>query len=439
MKPYSSYKPSGIPWLAPIPTHWETKQAKRLLRKMDRPPRENDKVVTCFRDGTVTLRENRRIEGFTESLQEIGYQGIREGDLVVHNMDAFAGAVGVSDSDGKGTPVYSVCTMTPDANAHYYAATLREMARSQWITALATGIRERSTDFRYATLAQQTLPVPPLDEQVTIVRYLDHADELISRYSSAKERLIALLEEQRQAVIDQAVMRGLDPNVRLKTSGIQWLGDVPQHWKVRKLKQVCSQQGQYGANIPASEYTTSGIRFLRTTDISADGDVVGEGVYIPLNLSPEHILNTGDILLTRSGATVGQSFLYDKERHGKCSFAGYLIRFSPSPEILPKFVYLFTTTARFQNPVQQSAIVSTIENVNAEKYANIHMPIPPFHEQMDIVQHLDELTRQIDTTIAGTGRQIELMGEYRTRLIADAVTGQIDVRNATVELPGEHL
>ena len=285
----------------------------------------------------------------------------------------------------------------------------------------------------------ETVGVPDLSEQNAIVRYLDHADDLINRYIGAKERLIALLKEQRQAVIDQAVMRGLDPNVRLKTSGIQWLGDVPQHWKVRKLKQVCSQQGQYGANIPASEYTTSGIRFLRTTDISADGDVVGEGVYIPLNLSPEHILNTGDILLTRSGATVGQSFLYDKERHGKCSFAGYLIRFSPSPEILPKFVYLFTTTARFQNPVQQSAIVSTIENVNAEKYANIHMPIPPFDEQMDIVQHLDELTRQIDTTIAGTGRQIELMGEYRTRLIADAVTGQIDVRNATVELPGEHL
>ena len=249
MKPYSSYKPSGIPWLAPIPAHWETKRAKRLFHKMERPPQHNDKVVTCFRDGAVTLRENRRTEGFTESLQEIGYQGIREGDLVVHNMDAFAGAIGVSDSDGKGTPVYSVCTMTPDANAHYYAATIREMARSQWVTALATGIRERSTDFRYATLAQQILPVPPPDEQAAIVRFLDHNDELINRYISAKERLIALLEEQRQAVIHQAVTRGLDSDVQTKPGEIPWLENIPKHWNVRRLGQLATKFGS-GGNSP---------------------------------------------------------------------------------------------------------------------------------------------------------------------------------------------
>ena len=434
MKPYSSYKPSGIPWLAPIPTHWETKRAKRLLRKMERPQRESDKVVTCFRDGTVTLRENRRIEGFTESLQEIGYQGIREGDLVVHNMDAFAGAVGVSDSDGKGTPVYSVCAMTPDANAHYYAATLREMARSQWITALATGIRERSTDFRYATLAQQTLPFPPPDEQATIVRYLDHTDELVSDYISAKERLIALLEDQRQAVIHQAVTQGLDPNVQLKPSGVAWLGNVPSHWEVRRLKQLCSQSALYGANIPATQYKEDGVRFLRTTDITDEGHLKQGGVFLPKELVRDYLLNDKDILISRSG-TVGRSFLYQSTLHGPCAYAGYLVRFVPNELVLSEYIFQFTKTQAFHEFLRVMAISSTIENVNADKYANAQIPLPTLPEQQAITGYVEQTTDSIDYAIARTRRQIDLINEYRTRLITDVVTGQLDVRDAAVELP----
>src|ERR1700685_3166374 len=102
-------KDSGVSWLGPVPSHWIIERAKWLFERMDRPTRDSDEVITCFRDGVVTLRKNRRMRGFTESIKEIGYQGIRRGDLVIHAMDAFAGAVGVSDSDGKGTPVYSVC------------------------------------------------------------------------------------------------------------------------------------------------------------------------------------------------------------------------------------------------------------------------------------------------------------------------------------------
>ena len=229
INPYPSYKDSGMKWLEHIPAHWIVDRGKRLLKKMDRSVRDTDDVVTCFRDGVVTLRKNRRTEGFTESLQEIGYQGIRVGDLVIHAMDAFAGAVGVSDSDGKGTPAYSVCRPEYRANAYYYAFAIREMARSRWIAALAKGVRERSTDFRYAALAAEPLPVPPLNEQTAIVRYLDHADSRIQSYIGAKERLIELLTEQKQAVINQAVTRGLDPNVPLKPSGVEWLGEVPAH------------------------------------------------------------------------------------------------------------------------------------------------------------------------------------------------------------------
>ena len=161
LTPYPTYKDSGLPWVGRVPAHWRIERAKALFRKMERPARESDEVVTCFRDGLVTLRRNRRVRGFTESLKEIGYQGIRRGDLVIHAMDASAGAVGVADSDGKGTPVYSVCQPLALANAHYFAYLVREMARSQWIAALAKGIRERSTDFRFEAFASGRVPLAP--------------------------------------------------------------------------------------------------------------------------------------------------------------------------------------------------------------------------------------------------------------------------------------
>lgn len=130
-----------MPWLGHVPEHWEIKRAKCLFRKMDRQVRNSDEAVTCFRDGTVTLRKNRRIRGFTEALKEIDYQGIRRADLVIHAMDAFAGAIGVADSDGKGSLVYSVCEPAPGVEARYYAYAVREMSRSQWIQAL-----ERETE-----------------------------------------------------------------------------------------------------------------------------------------------------------------------------------------------------------------------------------------------------------------------------------------------------
>jgi type I restriction enzyme S subunit len=163
LKPYAEYKESGLSWLGQVPGHWSRERAKWLFTRMERPVGDDDGVVTCFRDGMVTLRKNRRLRGFTEAIYEFGYQGIRKGDLVIHAMDAFAGAVGVADSNGKATPVYAVCQPKPGIDAHYYAFIVREMARSQWILALSRGIRERSTDFRYDTFGGQLVPLPPPD------------------------------------------------------------------------------------------------------------------------------------------------------------------------------------------------------------------------------------------------------------------------------------
>lgn len=136
MKQYKTYKTTNIPWLDKIPKHWVELRGKYLYQKVVREPKENDEVITCFRDGQVTLRKNRRLTGFTESIKEIGYQHIKQGDLVIHVMDAFAGAIGVSDSNGKGSPVYNVCISKMCTNNYFYAYLLREMARNGYISSL---------------------------------------------------------------------------------------------------------------------------------------------------------------------------------------------------------------------------------------------------------------------------------------------------------------
>lgn len=201
---------SGVKWLGDIPAHWALLRGKNLYVKMQRPVSETDEVVTCFRDGTVTLRKNRRTTGFTESLKEIGYQGIRKGDLVIHVMDAFAGSIGVSDSDGKGTPVYSVCQSIRDCNNHYYALLLREMARTGYIQSLYRGIRERSSDFRFEVFAAQFYPVPPREEQDQIVCFLDSRMSDFNRLISLRKQQIVELEDLKTRLISDVVTGKID-------------------------------------------------------------------------------------------------------------------------------------------------------------------------------------------------------------------------------------
>ena len=207
---YERYKPTNQKWLEEIPAHWEIHRGKYLYEKAQRPVNDSDDIVTCFRDGVVTLRKNRRLTGFTESLKEIGYQGVRKGDLVIHVMDAFAGSIGVSDSDGKCTPVYNVCVAKCNINNHYYSYLLKEMARSGYIQSLYRGIRERSSEFRFDVFARQYFPLPPRDEQDAIVCYLDDKCSKIDRAINLKRKQIKLWQEYKARLISDVVTGQLD-------------------------------------------------------------------------------------------------------------------------------------------------------------------------------------------------------------------------------------
>lgn len=206
LNPNVKMKPTNIPWLPEIPEHWEETRAKNLFKKEQRPIQEGDEIVTCFRDGEVTLRKNRRTTGFTEATDYSHYQHICKGDLVIHQMDAFAGSSGVSDSDGMGTPVLSVCTPKMDNVLNdYYAHILRLMGKNGFILSLYRGIRERSSDFRFDTFSKQWLPIPPLSEQRAIVSHVEAKVSKIDTLTAKIQQEIESIREYKQRLISDVV------------------------------------------------------------------------------------------------------------------------------------------------------------------------------------------------------------------------------------------
>ena len=203
LNPDAEMKDSGVQWIGDTPAHWGVIRGKYILRYMQKPVRENDGVITCFRDGEVTLRSNRREDGFTMSDKEIGYQGIDVGDLVVHGMDGFAGAIGISDSRGKASPVLNV--LDTDQCKRYIMYYLRSMAYSDVFLALATGIRVRSCDLRWNKLAELSYPVPPLDEQNAIVKHIDSVLSKADAVIADKKAQLATLDEYIKSLIFEYV------------------------------------------------------------------------------------------------------------------------------------------------------------------------------------------------------------------------------------------
>jgi type I restriction enzyme S subunit len=211
-----------------------------------------------------------------------------------------------------------------------------------------------------------------------------------------------------------------------KDSGIESLGEIPTDWNAMPLKYACRESALYGANIPASEYIDEGVRFIRTTDVDDLGRLnASNAVYLDPSLAAEYMLEDGELLLSRSG-TIGRSFVYDKEKHGDCAYAGYLVGFKPKSMLLSRFAFYFTKAKHFEEWLSLSVISSTIGNVNGQKYANMPLPIPLLVEQRAIVAFLDRKTAHIDALIAKKERQIELLQEKRAALISHAVTKGLD-------------
>lgn len=415
MKSYSNYKDSGVKWLGQIPQHWEMLRAKNMFARMARPVREEDEVITCFRDGEVTLRKNRRTEGFTESFKEIGYQGIRKGDLVIHQMDAFAGAIGVSDSDGKGTPVYICLQPKIECNNVYYAHLLRVMAHSGFIKSLYRGIRERSSDFRFETLARLSLPLPPLSEQLSIVSYLDGKVSAMDRLVLLTQQKVEHLKALKQAIIQQTVTTGIpNKNHILKQTNIKWIKQIPQHWEMKKIRSLFSERKE---KVSDKEW--------EALSVSKQG--------ITPQLESAVKTDNGD---NRKKVCCGDFVVNSRsDRKGSCGFSDYdgsvsLISIVLKPRnIIGKYYHYLLRSNDYIEEFYRNGrgIVADLWTTRYSEMKNIELPFPPLSEQEEMVAYLDEKTAKIDLLIDKELQQIDHIKDLKQTLIADVVTGKVDV------------
>ena len=431
---YPKYKDSGLSWLPEVPVKWQIVRAKNLFKLAKRLPQESDGIVTAFRDGQVTLRSNRRIDGFTNAIKEIGYQRVCTGDLVIHAMDAFAGAVGVSESDGKCSPVYSCCIPNSEVSSQFYANLVRNMALTGFIESLAKGVRERSTDFRWNDFGVQPLPVPPYQEQLKINTFLTHETAKIDALIAEQEKLITLLREKRQAVISQAVTKGLNLDAPMKDSGVEWLGKVPKGWNITRLKFVT----EYIIDCPHETpiYSEDGeYLVIRTADISA-GCLDTSRIYRLeadeyRNRIRRRALSQGDIVYGREGERWGFAAVVP---HDNLFCLGQrMMQFIPSCEINSLFLMWQLNSQAVYKQGAVDTVGATSPHVNVCTIKNYSLTLPPLSEQHAIIEFLETETAKIDSLITEAKKAVELLKERRSAVISAAVTGKIDVRDIPLQ------
>lgn len=422
-------KESGIAWVGDIPFDWEVQKGKYCLKYIEKPVKEDDDVITCFRDGEVTLRKNRREDGFTISEKEIGYQGIDVGDLIVHGMDGFAGAIGISDSRGKASPVLNVLDTTH--NKKFIMYYLRNMAYNGVFIALATGIRVRTCDTNWGKLKELPYILPPRQIQDRIVQCIDNRCAEIDAISSEIQEQINTLEEYKKSVITDAVTKGLNPNAEMKDSGIEWIGQVPKDWTSTRLGVSSWVRARLGwKGLRAEEYVDEGHPFLSAFNI-VNNKVSWESLnYINderYDESPEIKLSIGDIIIVKDGAGIGKCARINSLPLGTATTNSSLGVITTRNRLSNLYLYYYLQCAVFQNLIFRMINGMGVPHLTQETLRKIVIPLPSLDEQRQITEYLDSKCAEIDGAIEDKQKQLETLEDYKKTLIYEYVTGKKEV------------
>lgn len=426
LKPYPEYKDSGVPWLGAVPKHWEIRSMGSLVTARSERRRPDLPLLSVVREKGVILRSTMRDEENHNFVPDdlSNYKVVRPGNLVVNKMKAWQGSLGVSSFDGVVSPAYFVYDFRV-ANLHFGHALLRSKPYVAFFAQTSDGVRIGQWDLSIDGMKRIPIVLPSSNEQAAIVRYLDHIDQRIQRYIRAKRRLIALLNEQKQATIHHAVTRGLDPNVRLKPSGVDWLGEVPEHWEIRRNGQLFVQRNETRyAELPILEVslkTGVQVRNFKTSDrkqVMSDREKYKRAV-------------KGDIAYNMMRMWQGAVGVAPVDGLVSPAYVVAIPRMGTEPRY---FGYLFRIPA-YMGEVDRCSrgIVKDRNRLYWEDFKQIPSPCPPTTEQARIADAIVEGTQALENTVEQVQGEISLLREYRTRLIADVVTGKLDVRN--VELP----
>jgi type I restriction enzyme S subunit len=439
---YPEYKDSGVEWLGEVPSHWEVRRL-RFLAEMNPSKTEVANVSRSTgvsflpmeavgEDGRLDLERTRPIQEV-----ESGYTYFSEGDVAFAKItpcfENGKGAVmkGLVGGIGFGTTELIVVRPKPDHAGSDYL---------HWLFS-STPFRKLGEAAMYGAGGQKRVPdafvrdfvlgVPPLAEQSAIAAFLDRETGKIDALVAEQEKLIELLKEKRQAVISHAVTKGLDPNVPMKDSGVEWLGEVPEHWDLAPLSAVslAIQTGPFGSQLHAQDYVEDHVPVINPANLQGGGispnwsnTVLPE---VRARLS-EYILRYDDIVLSRRGEMGRCAVVEEREAGWLCGTGSLIIRLSE--QVVPRFVATFIRTPFVREWLALQSVGSTMDNLNASIASRLKMPVPPKEEQVSIMRQLEGQAGRLDRLVSEAQRAIELLKERRSALISAAVTGKIDVR-----------
>jgi type I restriction enzyme S subunit len=430
---YPSYRDSGLPWVPKIPEGWQVLRNGRLF---------SHRVETGFPDLPileVSLRTGVRVRDM-ENLkrkqvmsQKEKYKRAAEGDIAYNMMRMWQGAVGPVPVDGLVSPAYVVVKPYPEANSAYFSYLFRTSAYMREVNKYSRGIVADRNRLYWESFKQMPSLVPPRAEQDQIVAYLRAQDAHIARFIKAKRELIKLLTEQKLRIIDHAVTRGLDPNVRLKPTGIEWLGEVPDHWEVALIKHIADVR--FSGVDKHSHNDEMPVRLCNYTDVYKNDRITEDMDLMRATATAAEIarltLKAGDVILTKDSEIpddIGVPAWVPEDLPGVvCAYHLGLLR--PIPErVLGEFLFRAIGSARTAQQFHVLATGVTRFALSKHDVKNAVIALPPIEEQQTICRWITDECQPLDGAIARAEEEIRLIREYRDRLIADVVTGQIDVR-----------
>lgn len=447
---YENYKACDLIWLKEIPECWkilsfsnilvERNEKNNPIKTKERLSLSINKGVTLYSDKTTNL--DRFKDDFTK------YKLAHQGDLVLNSMNMIVGAVGVSNYFGCVSPIYY--TFSSDSNnfnsTKYYEYVFRSKIVQGVLFSLGRGLIAKDRgDGKYNTLRLKVsrsdlrslkLPNPSPEEQTAIARFLDYKLSKINRFIQKKKQLIKLLNEQKAAIINQAVTKGLDPNAKMKDSGIEWLGEIPDHWEVRKLKYVANC---FPSNIDKhSNEDEKQVRLCNYTDVYKNDYITDSMDLMLATATDEQIekftLLQGDVIITKDSETANDiavpAYVNEPLTNVVCGYHLSVLR--PYETLYGEFLFrvLQCKEINIQFEVRSNGV--TRVGLGVYDLKNAKIPVPPISEQTKIVEYISKETSTIYTTISKIEKELALTEEYKTALIAEAVTGKIDVRGYEV-------
>ena len=436
---YPSYKPSGVPWIGDVPDHWRIVPGRNLYVEKKVPNKGlKETQVLSLSYGKIRIRGEEELHGLVPASFE-SYQMIEPGDIICRPTDLQNDwnslRFGLSPHKGIITSAYICFKTKPGIDRRYGHLLFHTYDLKKVFYGLGSGLRQNLDweDFKHLPCLQPAT----LDEQAAIVRFLDHADEQIQRYVAAKERLIRLLEEERQALIHQAVTRGLDPNVRLKPSGVEWLGQVPEHWETLRVRHFSKVGNGCTPQRDNAAYWTEGVHpWLNSSSVNQGTITKADQFVTDLALSECHLprLRPGSVLvgITGQGKTRGMSAVLCMDATINQHMAFITLK---TGRVSSHYLHMYLTAAYSELRAISNSSGSTKDALTCEDIKHFMVVLPPRDEQERLLSEVRRELASVDNAVDLARRQIDLMNEYRTRLIADVVTGQLDVRKAAAQLP----